>query len=150
MKDFVIVHMLEDYKLDRPFSIWPFHLTIMLWFTAPSQETVVKIVRPIIQKTAKIHLQVSGITPFGAKSAGTNMISSPELAELHNNLLEALRGSDFEIIGRYVGPHFLPHITTKLGKHYDKSDITIDKIQLAESLPQGYRKIVAEIELGAN
>lgn len=147
MKDFVIVHILDSYEIGKLFTMWPLHMTILPPFHATDVEHVLESLKPIMKSTPPIHAELGEFKLLADKRTGRIILPKTALAELHNKVLQAMNRDNLAVSGRYIGTHYVPHVSkTKAGREFDGDKFEIDKIQIVESLPQGYRKVVAEMD----
>lgn len=147
MAEFVVAHVLDDYRLGDRFSMWPLHVTILPPFEAANLEGVDLLVKSIASKKAPMQLQVNDKTSFSSRVKVQKLVPSRELQDLHLSLLEAVEARGWHINGRYIGAHYTPHITEKSGRSYDRVSFTLDSLAIVENIGQGYRVIRSAIKL---
>lgn len=146
-KDYVLVAMLEPQKVGHRFSEWPLHITVIPWFSAPNIEVVERLCTEVVADVAPFSVQVLERAYFGSRKLPVKLIEKhPKLLGVHNNLLTAVQRNNWELQGRYTGPHYKPHVTKHVGKDA-KDEVVIDAIYIVERLEQGYRRIAGKVLL---
>ncbi len=147
MAEFIVAHILDEKHVGDRFTTWPLHVTLLPPFEAAQASDIKYTLSPITELTAPIQTQLGEFARFGEKRIAQKIIVNPELAALHNKLLQAAELRGWKIDGRYLGDYYTPHVTRKLGRDYDGSSFIIDKLVIVESLGQGYRQVVDELVL---
>lgn len=147
MKEFVVVAILDKASVGDKFQMWPLHLTILPWFESGSVEEAVELLKPTTKEHEPVKVTLGDFAKYGANRTVRLIKPSPSLNELHKQLLRAVQASGWSIRGRYTGEHFSPHVTRTGGRDFKDDNFVIDKLYIAEALSQGYRKIVAEMNL---
>lgn len=139
--------MLDSVSVGERFTMWPLHMTILPWFSAPNIETVIAHTRDVVVNLKPFKVQVGQRAYFGQRKLPVKLIdNSHELQDLHERLLGMVNDNGWEIKGRYTGPNFRPHVTQKAGRDAG-GELLINKIHIAEAQPQNYREIVGTIDL---
>lgn len=124
-------------------------MTLLPWFEAPGLEPVEKVVQQIAAQQEPFAAQVGERTYFGARKLPVMKIDNmPQLQALHEALLGAVEQQGWPMQGRYTGQQFSPHVTQKAGRDV-RGELQIDALHIAEALPQGYRRLVSQVALGA-
>lgn len=139
--------MLEPQQVGRRFTLWPLHITLLPWFSAPDATTVEHVCQETVHglHTFTVHVGERGY--YGQRNLPVkHIMHSPELNDLHLKLLNAIEHQSWDIKGRYTGPHFRPHVTQKQGKDAG-GEITVNSLYIVEKLGQGYREITSKVEL---
>jgi 2'-5' RNA ligase len=148
MGEFVAAHILDEYEVGDRFSTWPLHVTILPPFQADTVGEVKLTISEIVSTTAPIPAQLGEFAKFGEKRIAQKIITNPELASLHNKLLQVANMQGWGMDARYLGDYYTPHVTRKLGRDYKGTSFIVDKLVIVASLGQGYRQIVDELPLG--
>lgn len=145
MREFVVVAVLDECNIGDTFTMWPLHMTILPWFEAESVEEAVELLQPIAREFAPIRVELVDFAKFGANRTVRLVKLSPELHDLHKKLLREVQVNGLQIRGRYTGDHFSPHVTRTGGRDFAGDDFIIDKLYIAEALPMGKRRLIAEL-----
>ncbi len=148
MAEFVVAHILDDHRAGDRFTMWPLHVTVLPPFEAPGLESVSEFIEPIVRSEEPIQLQVGERAKFGPKLLVQKIVPSPELASLHTKLLQAGESAGWNIMGRYTGNHYTPHITQKAGRSFEAAAFLLDRLSIVENIGQGYRVIHRDLKLG--
>lgn len=149
MADYLAVCMLEPIEVGTQFTQWPLHMTIVPWFKAPDLTAVEEKLKPIAAEHRPFDVEVGERAYFGprGKLPVMRIENIPELQSLHEDILRAVTESGWHMEGRYTGQHYTPHVTQKGGSDA-QGKLHFENFYIAEALPQGYRKIIAKLELG--
>lgn len=147
-RDFVIVVMLEPQKVGFRFNLWPLHITLLPWFSAPDVTAVEEACSEVVDEFKPFTVRAGERAYFGAgRRLAVKLIEdSGQLKNLHKKLLSAVTEKGWEVPGRYTGDQFKPHVTQKRGRDAE-GEIEIRKIYIVERLEQGYRKVVSQVEV---
>ncbi len=150
MREFVIAIIVDDYEIGKLFTIWPLHITLLPPFNMLSVDDILGRLTPITKSTQPIKAEVGGSKIMGEARTARLITPNSNLADLHSKILQAIELKSLAVSGRHTGEQYIPHISrTKSGRDFESDKIEIGKIQIVESLPQGYRKVLAELRLGA-
>lgn len=148
--DLVLVYMVDDTPVGTRFQLWPLHMTLLPWFHAPDLGTVIQAVETIANRTPTIPVTVGERAHYGPNQKITVMTMNlpKQLQLLHKQLKHMTEQHGWELQGRYTGAQYSPHVTQQAGRDVT-GPIMVDRIAIAEALPQGYRKLVAYVELAS-
>lgn len=148
--DYLVVYMVEPIEVGTQFTRWPLHMTIVPWFTADDLQAVLEVLRPVVMTHKAFTAGVGERVFYGQtkKLPVKLIINNEQLQAFHMAILGAVVGAGWPLQGRYTGVNYSPHVTQKAGWDAEGT-LTISSVHIAEALPQGYRKIVAEMELAA-
>jgi 2'-5' RNA ligase len=149
MRDFLVVCMLAPIEVGTQFTQWPLHMTLVPWFKASDEKTVQEIVQNATSVHHPFSVTIGERAYFGpaGKLPVLKIVNTPDLQSLHESVLQAVKDAGLQIEGRYTGDNYSPHVTQQAGKDAE-GVLQFDCVYIAEALPQGYRKIVAKLELG--
>ncbi len=141
--------MVDPVKTGDRFTIWPLHLTLLPWFEVHDLRAAEHALRKFFMRFSPFTAQVGERAYFGVhKDLPVRLVElTPQLRELHEAALHFITQQDWELRGRYVGEHFVPHVTQKRGRDASGT-VSVDAVYLVEALPQNYGQIVAKLELG--
>lgn len=146
--DYALVAMLEPQEVGLRFSEWPLHVTLLPWFSAPNLSSVVALCEQVAQKFSPFSLAVGERAYFGYnRDLPVRLLEkNDEISQLHRALLLGVSERGWVQQGRYTGDQYRPHVTRHRGRDAE-GQITVAAIYVVEKLPQGYRKIVAKVDL---
>lgn len=139
--------MLKPQPLGARFTMWPLHLTLLQWFTASSLEVVCEELEKVLHGFPVVKAQVGKRAYFSGRKPVLLVEPSAELRALHMTLFDFVK-NNWLFNGRYAGEYFTPHVTQQGGRDSDLDKLIIDRVTIAEGLPQGYRQVVGNIKLG--
>lgn len=147
MQQYVIVYLIGDLRESLRFTAWPLHMTLLPWFYAPSVDQVKMQCQSAIESIEPFRVSIGERAYFGEKKLPVKLIdNSIQLQKLHDCLLKMVEENSWRLMGRYTGPNFRPHVTQK-GNRDAEGALFVDKIHIVEAQEQGYRQIVATINL---
>lgn len=140
--------MVEPAEVGMQFTRWPLHMTIVPWFTAENLNDVENAISPTVARHEPFALKVGERAYYGIKKLAVKLVvNTPKLQQLHDDIQDTIIKEKWPLNGRFTGVNFSPHVTQKDGRDAD-GIIIVDKLYIAEALPQGYRKLVSVMELG--
>lgn len=150
MADLLLAVMLEPMAVGRRFNLWPAHITVLPWFSAPDSARAAAAFGAELGALSPFEAAVGDLASFGQRARPVRLVKdTPPLRELHQRALTIAADNNWPVQGRYTGAYFRPHITIRPDQT-TPDRLWIDHVYLFESLPQGYRQAVARIDLPGN
>ncbi len=149
MSDLIVVGMIDEYTEGKQFTHWGRHLTVVPYFEHHNPQVIHELLEESTRGLGRIVLNFGELELVGPKhDIPARFVEENEaLHELHRKIIANLAEIGVEISGRYAGNQYRPHVSLKRGNTLDEASVTLDSIQLAESLGQGYRKIISTVTL---
>jgi hypothetical protein len=149
MSDLIVVGMIDEYTEGKQFTHWGRHLTVVPYFEHDTPDVIHELLEESTRGLGQIVLRFGDLEMVGPKHdiPAKFVVDNERLQDLHRKIIANLSEIGVEISGRYTGSHYRPHVSVKRGNTLDEASVTLHSIQLAESLGQGYRKILSSIAL---
>ena len=144
-----MVLMLDAHPVGFRFNMWPLHITLLPWFSAPNLSQVEEICADVASTMPSFTVEVGERAYFGGpkrKLAVMKIKEHHKLNQLHYLLRQQVLENEWELMGRYTGERYTPHVTQKRGVDAE-GEIRVNEIYIVEGLEQGYRKIVSKVAL---
>jgi hypothetical protein len=149
MSDLIVVGMIDEYVEGKQFTHWGRHLTVVPYFEHDNPDVIRELLEESTRDLGQIVLRFGDLEMVGPKHdiPAKFVTDNERLQDLHRKIIANLSEIGVEISGRYTGNSYKPHVSLKRGNTLDEASITLNSIQLAESLGMGYRRIVSSVAL---
>jgi hypothetical protein len=109
--NFIIAHMLDERPVE--FTEWPRHMTLVSWFQSREPEILMRSLKELADFTEPIQARVEQWDDFGpnADIPVQRIARTPELAQLHESLVDVVQGVGKVLSLQYARDAYKPHIT---------------------------------------
>lgn len=149
MSELIVVGMIDEYTEGKQFTHWGRHVTVVPYFEHDNPKVIHELLEESARGLGRIVLTFGELATVGPKNdiPAKFVTENETLLSLHLRIIANLSKIGVEISGRYAGDQYNPHVSLKRGATLVDDSVTLSSIQLAESLGQGYRRIIGTIAL---
>lgn len=143
---FVLVSALETLNKGDVFVEWPLHVTILPWFTLPTerQRAFENALTNRTHDVASIHTIGGEEAFFGPRQDARvrKLRRIGALASLHQLALETVRSFDGSVDDPYIERNYEPHVTFQDEKGIEEGqEVTLTALQLVRGEEAGRRTV---------
>lgn len=128
MSELIAAHVIgeEAPEPESTFEGWPLHVTLVSWFEAPDEETLLASLNTIAETTSDFDGYVGGLDYFGPnKDIPVHLVEPSEyFRHLHKRLFGAITevGATLTSPNAYIGDDYKPHVSHQDGQSLTEDD----------------------------